>query len=105
MRNGSTPSSRHGHLPYTPVTRGTEKIPFPILSDFNRKVARTYGVLHDNLKGLEGVAKRSVFVIGTDGRIRYDWVTDDPSVQIEFDAVRKATVGAEGLENSRGFQP
>ncbi len=42
------------------------KLPFPLLSDFvNREVAREYGVLMPD----RGIANRSTFVIGKDGRI------------------------------------
>jgi peroxiredoxin len=74
--------------------RSEEKIPFPILSDFNRQVARQYGVLHEDLKGLKGVAKRSVFVIDQDGRVAYRWVTEDPKVQIDFEGVRAAVAAS-----------
>jgi peroxiredoxin len=70
--------------------RETEKIPFPILSDFNKDVSRKYGVLHDDLMGLKGVSKRSAFVIGKDGRIAYEWVTEDPKVQVKFDEIKAA---------------
>src|SRR5436853_6621090 len=64
--------------------RQLERIPFPILSDFNKEVSQAYGVLQENLMGLKGVAKRSVFVIGNDGKIHYRWVTDDAGVQVKF---------------------
>ena len=67
-----------------------EKIPFDILSDFNKEVSATYGVLHEELIGLKGVAKRSAFVIDADGTVAYAWVTDDPSVQVPFDEVKAA---------------
>ncbi len=70
--------------------RTEQNVPFPILSDFNKEIAAKYGVLHDNLKGLKGVAKRSAFVIGEDGRVLYRWVTDDPKVQVPFQEVRAA---------------
>lgn len=70
--------------------RQEEKVPFPILSDFNRTVAGAYGVLHEELFGLKGVAKRSAFVIGSDGRVAWTWVTDDPGVQVPFDDLRDA---------------
>lgn len=70
--------------------RQAEKIPFPILSDFNRSVARAYGVLHEKLMGLEGVAKRSAFVIAPDGRVVWRWVSDDPSVEPDYEAIRAA---------------
>lgn len=74
--------------------REEEKIPFPVLSDFNRSAARRYGVLHEELLGLEGVAKRSVFVIGEDGTVAYRWVTEDPGVEPDYEAVREAVAAA-----------
>lgn len=54
--------------------------PFPMLSDWGGEVADAYGVRYSEWKGHRGVAKRSVFVIGTDRVIRYRWVTDDALV-------------------------
>jgi glutaredoxin-dependent peroxiredoxin len=70
--------------------RVEEKLPFPILSDFNKDVSRTYGVLHEDLMGLKGVSKRSAFVIDKDGTVVYDWVSEDPRMQVEFDAIQTA---------------
>ncbi len=70
--------------------RTEESVPFPILSDFNKEIASSYGVLHEDLKGLRGVAKRSAFVIDADGKIAYAWVTEDPGVQVPFDEVKAA---------------
>lgn len=74
--------------------RAEENIPFPLLADFNKEVARQYGVIHEDLKGLKGVAKRSAFVIDTDGTVIYDWVSEDPSKQVPFDEVKAALQGA-----------
>lgn len=68
--------------------RKENDIPFPILSDFNRTVARQFDVLHDDLVGLKDVTKRSAFVIGADGRVAYDWVSDDPKQLPDFEAIR-----------------
>ncbi len=70
--------------------RSDENIPFPILSDFNKQVCSQYGTMHEDLKGFKGVAKRSVFVIAADGKVVYDWVTEDPRVQVPFDEVKAA---------------
>ena len=70
--------------------REEESIPFPILSDFNKDVSRTYDVLHEDLMGLKGVSKRSAFVIGDDGTVVYDWVSDDPKNQVPFDEIQAA---------------
>jgi len=74
--------------------RDTERIPFPILSDFNKSVSKSFGVLHEDLMGLHGVSKRSVFVIGRDGTVMYAWVTENPGVQIPFDDVMRALESA-----------
>ncbi|MCA9295594.1 MAG: redoxin domain-containing protein [Phycisphaerales bacterium] len=70
--------------------RQEQKTPFPILSDFNKTVAKQYGALHDDLMGLKGVTKRAAFVIDRDGTVVYDWVTDDPSQQVPFKEVDAA---------------
>lgn len=74
--------------------RREEDLPFPVLSDFNREVVEDWGVLDDDMMGLEGVAKRSAFVIGGDGTVTYRWVTDDPGVEPDYDAVRAAVDAA-----------
>lgn len=77
--------------------RQDEKIPFPILSDFNKDVSRQYGVLHEELKGLRGVSKRSAFVIDPSGTVAYAWVTENPGVQAPFDEVKAAVEGVRGV--------
>ena len=51
---------------------------FPLLSDFNKKVAPAYGAFHETLGPLKGVAKRSAFIIDRAGKIAYEWISDDP---------------------------
>jgi len=51
---------------------------YPLLSDFNKRVARAYGAFHEKLGPLEGVAKRSAFIIDKAGKIAYEWISDDP---------------------------
>jgi peroxiredoxin len=74
--------------------RELERIPFPVLSDFNKTVSASYGALHEDLLGLKGVSKRAAFVIGSDGKVAYAWVTDDPRVQVPFEDVRAAIAAA-----------
>ncbi|TVQ52160.1 MAG: peroxiredoxin [Phycisphaerales bacterium] len=76
-------------------------IPFPVLSDFNKEVARQYDVLYDDPFGMKGIAKRSAYVIGADGTIKYVWFTDDPGVQVNFDEIR-AEVESEEREGVSG---
>src|SRR5262245_33435769 len=73
--------------------RQVENIPFPILSDFNKDVSRQYGVLMDDLMCLKGVSKRAAFVIGKDGRVKYEWVADNPGTQVKFEEIKAALAG------------
>jgi peroxiredoxin len=68
----------------------SQKLKFPLLSDFNREVAAAYGVLYDDYKGLKAFAKRAVFLIGADQTVRYVWVTEDPHVEPDYGQVMAA---------------
>src|SRR5476649_1718126 len=65
-------------------------ITFPILSDFNKEVSKAYDVQYADLLGFKGVAKRSAFVIGKDGVIKYSSSSDDPKVLPDFAAIQAA---------------
>ena len=69
-------------------------VDFPLLSDWDGVVAAAYGAQYDVWKDHVGVAKRSVFVIDTEGRIRYRWQTDDalvlPDLEEAIEALRQA---------------
>lgn len=73
------------------------KLPFPLLSDFNKEVSRAYGALHDDMLGLKGVAKRAVFVMDGRGTVRYRWVSDDPGQLPEFDEIKAAVKEAAAI--------
>lgn len=70
------------------------EIPFPILSDFNRDVCKSWGAVHDDLFGMRDVPKRACFVIDATGTVAYDWVSDDPGVMPDLAAVRAALESA-----------
>lgn len=76
--------------------RAENDLPFPVLSDFNRDVAADYGVLYEEYYGLEGVARRSVFVIGDRGEVVYDWVTEDSENEPDYATVREAVSRSRG---------
>ena len=57
---------------------------FPLLSDFNKEVSKLYGVQHEDLMGLHGVAMRSVFVMDGDGIVRHKWVSEDPHREPDY---------------------
>lgn len=65
-------------------------LPFALLSDFNKDTSAAYDAMYDEFFGLKGVAKRSAYVIGTDGTIAYAWQTEDAGVQPDMDAIKAA---------------
>ena len=75
---GVSTDSHHSHR----IFKEQNRLNYPLLSDWNRTVSRAYGVQYDRFGSidLEGVAKRSVFVLDRSGVVRYKWVTEDPKV-------------------------
>ncbi|KPK65234.1 MAG: peroxiredoxin [Gemmatimonas sp. SG8_38_2] len=70
------------------------KLPFPLLSDFNKEIAAAYGAIYEDLMGLRGVAKRAVFVIDRDGIIRYRWVSEDADKLPAFEEIQEVLAKA-----------
>ena len=64
-----------------------QSLNFPLLSDFNKEVIREYGVFNEDMIGLKGIAKRSVFVIDKDGIVRYREVLDDARNEPDYQKV------------------
>ncbi len=70
-----------------------EKITVPLLSDYEHKIARLYGIAYDSFLsqrglGMGGVAKRSAFVVDKEGIIRYAEVNDDPGNLPNYNAIK-----------------
>jgi glutaredoxin-dependent peroxiredoxin len=70
-----------------------EKIGVTLLSDYEHKVARDYGVAYDSFLpqknlGMAGVAKRSAFVVDKNGVIQYAESNDDPGQLPNFDKIK-----------------
>ena len=70
----------------------TYNLPFPLLSDFNRKVTKLYGVLQDKWAGFgySGVSKRAIFLDDKKGVLRYRWVTETPANEPPYAEVGRA---------------
>ncbi len=63
---------------------------FPMLSDFNKEVSRSYGALYDDfVLGMKGVSKRSAFVIDKSGIIQYAEVLESAGDMPNFDAINE----------------
>jgi glutaredoxin-dependent peroxiredoxin len=68
-------------------------VPFPLLSDFNRKLVEQFGIDYtpdQPYSGFWGMSRRSVFVVDRDGTVRYAWITDDPLVPPDVAEVLQA---------------
>ncbi|MBT4126469.1 MAG: peroxiredoxin [Chloroflexi bacterium] len=61
--------------------RDANNLPFPLLSDYKQSTIADYDVVWPDFAGMDGytTARRSVFVIGTDGNISWKWLSDVPS--------------------------
>jgi len=67
---------------------------FPLLSDFNKEISVKYDSLYENFApgklDYKGVSKRSAFVIGKDGKIKYAEICPSPGDQPNYQAIEKA---------------
>jgi len=64
-----------------------QRLGFPLLSDYNKEVIRDYGVVNPDMIGLKDIAKRAVFVIGSDGVVRHREILEDAREQPKYEAV------------------
>ena len=66
-----------------------QNLNFPLLSDFNKEVSKEYGSLYDKFGyGMEGVSKRSAFIIDKEGIVQYAEVLENAGEQPNFEAIR-----------------
>ncbi|HEU5247821.1 MAG TPA: redoxin domain-containing protein [Candidatus Udaeobacter sp.] len=70
-----------------------EKITVPLLSDYDHKAARDYGVMYDSFLpqmnlGMAGVPKRSAFIIDKNGVIQYAESNDDARQLPNFEQIK-----------------
>jgi peroxiredoxin len=66
------------------------EITFPLLSDFNKVVSRAYDSIYETwFNDMEGVSKRSAFVLDKEGVVRYAEVLENASDVPDFAAINK----------------
>jgi peroxiredoxin len=66
-----------------------EKIEIKLASDLNKKTAKDYGVLLDDLGGFGSTAARAAFVIDKNGVVQYSEQTPTPKDLPNFNAIRE----------------
>lgn len=80
-------------------------VDFPMLSDWDGRVANSYGVQYREWKGHSGLAKRSVFIVDGSGLVRFRWVTDDALVEPDLEEVMASVdaIKSHGQAASKGL--
>ncbi len=69
--------------------KAEQKLPFHLLSDFNKDISAAYGSLYENfMLGMKGVSKRSAFVVDAEGIIQYAEVLESAGDLPDFVAVQ-----------------
>jgi glutaredoxin-dependent peroxiredoxin len=69
--------------------KNQQNLNFPLLSDFNKETAKAYDAIYDEFFGMYGVAKRSAFVVDTEGKIAYAEVLEKASDLPNFDEIKR----------------
>jgi peroxiredoxin len=64
---------------------------FPVLSDYARDAVKKYGVVMPDLLHVKqyNAAKRSVFVIDSNGTVKYKWVSDNPLIEPNYEEIKQ----------------
>lgn len=67
-----------------------QKLNFPLLSDFNKNTSKSFDVLYEVFPAFEmqGVSKRSAFVIDKEGVVQYEEVCATPGDLPDFAAIQ-----------------
>lgn len=65
----------------------SQDLNFPLLSDFNKETAKAFGSYYEDFLGMKGIAKRSAFVIDSDGIVRYEEINDDAGKLPDFEKI------------------
>ena len=65
---------------------------FPLLSDYTREVSKQYGGIHEDFAGMKGysASKRAVFIIDSNDKVKYAWVSENPGVEPDYEAISQA---------------
>jgi peroxiredoxin len=63
------------------------RLPFALLSDYEREVCRDYQCLYDEFGGFKGVHRRTAYVIDREGTIRYSYICPDLGNLPDFEKI------------------
>lgn len=69
--------------------KAEQNLNFSLLSDFNKEASTAYGAIYENFIGwMNGVSKRSAFVVDKDGIVRYAEVLESAGDLPNFQAIQ-----------------
>ncbi len=71
-----------------------QKLNFALLSDFNKEASKAFGCLYDTFVfDMQGVSKRSAFIIDKEGVVRYEEVLEKAGDLPNFEAINDVLKG------------
>ncbi len=71
-----------------------QRLNFDLLSDFNKETSKAYHTLYESFAfGMQGVSKRSAFVIDKNGILKYAEVLENAGQLPDFDAIKTTLQG------------
>lgn len=72
-----------------------QNLNFPLLSDFNKEASKAFDVLYETFPAFEmqGVSKRSAFVIDKEGVVQYAEICPTPGDLPNFTAIQSTLAG------------
>ncbi len=75
--------------------KAEQNLNFPLLSDFNKEASKAFDVLYETFPAFEmqGVSKRSAFVIDKEGVVRYAEICPTPGDLPNFAAIQETLAG------------
>jgi peroxiredoxin len=70
--------------------KAEQELNFPLLSDFNKQVSKAYDTIYEKFSfDMEGVSKRSAFVIDGNGVVQYAEVLENAGELPDFKAIEQ----------------
>ena len=78
--------------PFTLAKFASENnLKFDLLSDHGKETIKKYDVIHKGFINIPNfdVAKRSVFIVGKDGTVKFSWVSDVPTVEPDYEKIKE----------------
>jgi glutaredoxin-dependent peroxiredoxin len=71
--------------------KSANNVNFPLLSDYSRAAVEAYNDVLNDFAGLKGyaAAKRAVFILDKDQKVRFKWISDNPGIEPDYAVVEK----------------